>query len=322
MTSAHVCTRLLAIGLFGISIASAAPALAHDTAPQGTPFTFNFTAVDGTTPVDCTSRMAGFGPDKAETVGLNDLRFYVSDIVFTAEDGTSLPGTLDDNDFQLNQPAGSVALVDLTGNTEGTCAPGSIQFGEGTARVNATVTGRTALANAKEVSFRIGVPQSLMQAVIAATSAEAAPSPLGEMYWNWAMGYRHFVLNHTVDTADGKHGDGYIHVGSTGCGPADANALTDRARCDFVNTPLVRLPMSDTGTLSIGVDVRAILSGLAFKAPVYDQKTFEVIGEQPGTACHSSPMQPDCPLVFATFGLGLETGDAATTANKVFKVLQ
>ena len=79
MTTNHGLAQLVIAGLFGLSIAATAPAFAHD-APHGTPFTFTFTAVDGTTPVDCTSRMTGFGPDKAETVGLNDLRFYVSDI--------------------------------------------------------------------------------------------------------------------------------------------------------------------------------------------------------------------------------------------------
>ncbi len=311
-----------AAALLALAAMSHAPALAQDATSTRTPFAFTFSAVDGTKPLDCTSQLTGFGADKADTVGLNDLRFYVSDIVFIAEDGTSLPAKLDDNEFQLNQPAGSVALVDLTGSEEGSCAPGSIQFGEGTARVNATVTGNSPMAAAKEVSFRIGVPQELMQAVIANTTAEAAPSPLGEMYWNWAMGYRHFVLNHTVDTVDGKHGDGYIHIGSAGCGPAEANALTDRARCDYVNTPLVRLPLAKPGALSIGVDIRAILADLAFKAPVYDMTTFAVIGEQEGTACHSSPGQPDCAKVFATFGLSQETGDAASTANKVFKVLE
>lgn len=289
-------------------------------APAPVPFTLKFTAVDGSKPVDCTSRLAGFGPDGGDTVGLNDLRFYVSEVLFIGADGSSVPAKLDSNQFQLNQPAGSVALVDLTGSSDGSCAQGSIQFGEGTARTNFVVTGTNPMPDAKAVSFRIGVPQPLMQAAVAATSAEDAPSPLAEMYWNWAMGYRHFVFNHTVDTADGKHGDGYIHIGSVGCGPTESNALSDRPRCDYVNTPLVRLPLSDGKSLSIGVDVRAILADLQFVAPVYDQKTFAVIGEQPGTACHSGP-EPDCDKVFATFGLSRETGEASATADKVFKVL-
>ena len=46
-----------------------------------------------------------------------------------------------------------------------------------------------------------------MQATIATSTAEAAPSPLDEMYWSWATGYRHFVFNFEVDAA-GELGEG------------------------------------------------------------------------------------------------------------------
>jgi len=310
-TAATALVAALAIG----------PSHAASVASTSAPFTLKFSAVDGSKPVDCTSRLVGFGPDGKDTVGLNDLRFYVSDVRFIGADGASVPARLDSNDFQLNQPAGSVALVDLTGTSAGSCTPGNVQFGEGTARTNLVVSGMSPMANAKEVSFRIGVPQPLMQAAVAATSQEDAPSPLAEMYWNWATGYRHFVLNHTVDTADGRHGDGYVHIGSTGCGPADSKALGDRPRCDYVNTPLVRLPWTGSGSLSIGIDIRAILGNLPFVAPVYDQKTMAVIGQQPGTSCHSG-MEGDCDKVFTTFGISRETGEDVAAADRVFKVLQ
>lgn len=284
------------------------------------PFTLTFEATDGTTPADCSTVFRGLGLTGSISVGINDLRFYVSDIVFSTEDGTSLPATLAANAFQLTLPEGAVALVDLTGNTEGTCAPGSIQFGEGTARVNAQVTGMNPLPGATQITFRIGVPQAVMQAVIGAHTDADAPSPLAEMYWNWAMGYRHFVLNHTVDVADGTFGEGYLHIGSMGCGPMQGKALADRPRCDFVNTALVRLPMKADGTLAIAVDLRAVLSGYVYNAPIYDMATGKVIGEGPGTSCHSGPDQPDCDVLFETFGLSRMTGDASGLADRVFKV--
>jgi uncharacterized repeat protein (TIGR04052 family) len=304
----------------------ASPALAQMAEPMApadpVPFILTFAAVDGASPVDCSTPIAGLGPNGDMTVGINDLRFYISDVTFMAEDGTSLPATLNASEFQLTLPEGAVALVDLTGDAEGTCAPGSIQFGEGTARVNAQVTGMNPLPGATMVSFRIGVPQEVMAAVIGAHTDADSPSPMAEMYWNWAMGYRHFVLNHTVDVADGRFGEGYLHIGSMGCGPMDGKALADRARCDLVNTPLVRLPMNPDGTLAIAVDLRAVLSGYSYVTPIYDMSTWEVIGEGPGTACHSGPDQPDCDVLFATFGLSRETGYAAGLASAVFRVAE
>ena len=304
----------------------ATPALAQMAEPMAladpVPFTLRFAATDGSAPVDCTTKLTGLGPDGTMTVGINDLRFYVSDIVFSTADGTSLPARMESGDFQLMLPEGSVALVDLTDDASGTCVPGSVQFGEGTARVNTTIAGMNPLPGATHVSFRIGVPQQVMQAIIAAHSDVDAPSPMAEMYWNWAMGYRHFVLNHTVDAGDGTFGDGYLHIGSMGCGPMEGKALADRPRCDFVNSPLVRLPMAADGSLDVAVDLRAVLQGYRYVAPIYDTTTWVEIGQGPGTACHSGPDQPDCDVLFAVFGLSRSTGDASGTADAVFKVLE
>ena len=57
------------------------------------------------------------------------------------------------------------------------------------------MTGTTVIEDVAAVSFDIGVPQKLMQALIGAHTEESVPSPLNEMYWNWASGYCHFVFN-------------------------------------------------------------------------------------------------------------------------------
>src|SRR5690606_7688119 len=154
------------------------------------------------------------------TVSLADLRFYISDVRFYDEGGAEVPLELDESEFQYRSDAGSVALVDLTGNSDGTCSESAIAFAEGTARQNPSVTGSTELARVASVSFSVGVPQAMMQDVIANNDIEGAPSPLGEMYWSWASGYRHFVFNATLETETGLTGEGYIHVGSRACGPA------------------------------------------------------------------------------------------------------
>ncbi len=274
------------------------------------PFELRFAATADGDVVGCTSAVAGFGPSSDVTIGPSDLRFYVSNVRFYDAAGVELPVELDESAFQLRTPAGQVSLIDLTGNAEGSCEGSSIAFAEGTARTNEVIRGRAPVADVARVSFDIGVPQALMRETISTYSAEGAPSPLDEMYWSWATGYRHLVFNFTV-SAGAESGEGYLHIGSTDCAADGMLALADRASCGFVNTPSVTLDSFDLRTDSVALDVRELLSGLDMVSPIYDPMTFEVIGQGPGVECHSSPMQEDCPQIFDNVGLDMTTGSAA-----------
>ncbi len=279
-------------------------------------FTLTFGATHDGAEVSCTNAITGLGPNGDTTVGVSDLRFYVSAIRLLGHDGAALEHTLDTNDFQYTGDAGSVALIDLTGNTQGTCADNAIANAEGTARTNDRITGMVH-GEIHGVELDIGLPQSLMKDVIATTSAEDAPSPLGEMYWSWASGYRHFVFNFTVETGT-TAGEGYLHVGSRDCGGDGARALTDRDSCGVVNTPHVEMAEFDAASDKILVDVGNLLDGVGFVTVLRDPNPpHDVIGMGPGVACHSSPMQPDCPTIFTNFGLDVMTGDNVG-ANAVF----
>lgn len=282
-------------------------------------FRLSFAAQADGKPVDCTSEIAGLGPDGGVRVGLSDLRFYVSNLKLWDASGAEVATTLDQNDFQYRNGTDHVSLIDLTGNTAGTCAGNAVAFAEGTARTNDAIAGTTLVEKVKRVTFDVGVPQSMMKNVIKSGTVEAAPSPLNEMYWSWATGYRHFVLNVAVTTPTGK-GDGYLHVGSRDCGPEGGLALDDREACTFVNTPKVSLDVTTFGKDVIAIDLRAIFKDLDFKAPIYDPKTFEVIGEGAGVECHSSPQQPHCAAIFSRFGLDLATGVATPASDVLFSV--
>lgn len=309
-------SAVLKAGIFIAGLALGPQAAVADT----TPFSLRFLAVHGNDPAGCTDAITGLGPSGDVSVGISDLRFYVSDVTFQDAAGQELTTTLTPSPFQLVLPEGAVALVDLTDASSGTCAPGSISFGEGTDRVSDRVVGLRVPGEAVSISFNVGVPQPLMQAVVAASTAEDAPSPMREMYWNWATGYRHFVLNHTVDVTEGRFGEGYIHIGSMDCGPAEGKALSDRARCGFVNTPAVSLAVNGAEETVVAVDLAPLFAAVDFVAPVYDPETFAVIGERPGTDCHSSQSQPDCAVIFQTFGLDMSTGEADASSNRVFKL--
>jgi len=294
-----------------------------DPTPAATaPFALGFAPMAGGRAVGCTTSITGLGADAGFTVGLSDLRFYVSNLHFYDASGAEVPHTLDRNDFQYADGSGAVSLVDLTGNTEGSCASSAIAYSEGTARTHLAVTGTTQPDRVATVSFDVGVPQPLMKSIIASNTPEGSPSPLAEMYWSWATGYRHWVMNFTVLDSTGTHGDGYMHIGSRNCGPTGGNALSDRNSCEFVNTPAVRLSGFDLKKDKVKVDVTSALAGLDFQAPIYDPNTFEVIGQGPGVECHSSPMQPHCPVIFPHFGLDMATGTANAANDAVFSVLK
>lgn len=283
-----------------------------------TPFTLRFAALLDGRRVGCTDDLTGFGPAGAHRVGLNDLRFYVSNLQFRDAAGNPVELTLDSNEFQYNSANGSVALVDLTGNTAGSCGGGALAFSEGTARTHLAITGTTRVDRVASVSFDVGVPQRLMKRVIATNTPEGAPSPLNEMYWNWNSGYRHFVFNFAVTAPGGATGGGYVHVGSMECAPMTGRALEDRETCTYVNTPSVALGGFNLEADTVGIDLRRVLEGLSFVAPIYDPMTFAVIGEGPGVECHSSPMQPACPTIFGRFGLDMTNGRANASADTVF----
>lgn len=281
-------------------------------------FSLRFAATVDGEEVGCADELDDFGPAAGDRVGIGDLRFYVSNLRLLDSDGRAVDFVLDANEFQYSSPAGAVALIDLTGNTAGSCASTSIDYAEGTARTNAVITGRTLVDHVVAVSFDIGVPQALMKETIAANTPEGAPSPLSEMYWSWNSGYRHFVFNFAVHDASGADGGGYLHIGSRDCGPPDGVALEDRERCTFVNTPAVAIDAFDLASDAVAVDLRRLLDGVDFRSPIYDPDTFEVIGEGPGVECHSGPAQPDCGPIFGAFGLDMSTGVASAAANTVF----
>ncbi len=296
-------------------------ACGSDAKPESpAPFELQFAALVDGHAVGCSDDLYGFGPSGDSHLGINDLRFYLSNPKFKDAEGREVEVVLDENEFQYASPDGAVALIDLTGNSEGSCSASSVAYAEGTARTHLALTGTTRLHQVSSVSFDVGVPQSLMKKTIATDTPEGAPSPLNEMYWNWNTGYRHFVFNFSVRDDTGATGAGYVHLGSRDCAPTGdgIKALEDRDACTFINTPSVALDSFDLDTDAVGVDLRKIVDGVDFIAPTYDSATFEVIGEGPGVECHSSPMEPDCTPVFGSFGLDMTTGAADAQKDSAF----
>lgn len=269
--------------------------------------------------IDCEQALLGYGPDGGHRIGINDLRFFISNIKLFNEADEEIAAVLDENEFQYQDAAGSVALIDLTNNSEGSCATGTLASSEGTARTNSVIKGSVANETVSRISFDVGVPQSVMKSVIANHSLEDAPSPLGELHWSWANGYRHFVANFTVEDPAGEAGEGYVHIGSRGCGGTGPLALADKAQCDLINTPTVSLGGFVPSLNQVTVNIDALLQGLSMTRIIKStEPPFDVLGEGPGVSCHSSGTQADCEVIFDNVGLDLETGTANSDANQVF----
>jgi uncharacterized repeat protein (TIGR04052 family) len=289
-----------------------------DDEAGSTPFELKFAAQAAGKAVTCDAMVSGLGPAGAHSIGVSDLRFYVSNLVLFGDDGAPLQVELDDNEFQYNSAAGSVSLIDLTSNAAGTCSNAAIAFAEGTSRINERIVGKTS-GEVHAVSFDVGVPAAVMKETIATTSPEGAPSPLAEMYWSWASGYRHLVMNFTVQGPGNQTGEGYLHIGSRDCGAEGKRALEDRDECGRAYISKVTLPHFHAESSTVVLDVAQLVSGLDFTSPIYDPVTFEPIGEGPGVECHSVPEgQPDCPVIFGKLGLDQASGAADALSNRVF----
>ncbi|MFT6528740.1 MAG: putative repeat protein (TIGR04052 family) [Psychrosphaera sp.] len=293
-----------------------------------TEFSLNFTAMSGSEEVSCDTVLSGFGTEGHYSIGVSDLRFYVSNLAFYDQYGAQIEITFNDNDFQLNHDKGFVGLIDLTSNSTGSCASDAIANGEGTARTNKMITGKMLDIGVNKVTFDLGVPQAVMKEVITTQSAEDAPSPLNEMYWSWASGYRHFVMNFAIESMMGSKGEGYLHIGSRGCGDdGGLLALENKERCDFVNTAKVELNNFDPNINQVVIDIDNLLADLAFSASMSGHGSHSATAENddemtmdaPSVTCHStSPdMQADCGPIFNNLGLATEDGSATVSGNKV-----
>lgn len=271
-------------------------------------FTLQFKGMVGDMALNCDDLYTDLGQNKAYQFGIGDVRFYVSNLQFLDVNGEVIPLTLNSNSFQLNHEQGSVSLIDFSNKESGYCEI----VNEGTPRTNTTITGTTANSDIVSVSFDIGVPQAVMKSAIAATDVTTdAPPPLAEMYWSWASGYRHFVINFTA--MDSTHTDivenSVFHVGSRDCGGA-GKALSDRETCGLLNTPKVRIDDFDPEVNTVIVDLAKILD----KA----QDPDFIKNGNFGVQCHTSTKESACLSLFPALGLDIETGAANEANNSVF----
>ena len=274
---------------------------------KSTPFSLSFSAKSAGELITCDSEHNQFGTEALHSISVSDIRFYVSNIKFLNANNEVLDIELAENDFQLHSDQGFVGLIDLTSNSSGACNDEALG---GTQRINTAISGTILDGDVASISFDVGVPQAVMKDVIATNTQEDAPTPLNEMFWSWASGYRHFLMNFQIENAAEISGKGLVHLGSTKCGGEGLLALENKETCDSVNTPKVTINNFDPTENTIVINVDALLNNVTFAAT-----GDEVV---PTVACHSNPMQTDCATIFENFGLNITDGNADADANLVF----
>jgi len=251
--------------------------------PETTEVTLNFTAMVGDEPAQCGETYPGIGTDEAE-ISFNDFRLYVSNVKLVTADGDAVAVAIDQDTPWQHQ---GVILLDFE---DGTASCSEV----GNAALNGQVTGIVPLGDYAGVQFDMGVPFELNHADVIAASS---PLNIAAMWWNWQGGYKFMRADLMTDGAETPAYN--IHLGSTGCA-SPAGVVSPTEACAQPNITTITLTDFDFETDVIVADLGELLADVS----LHDNTPMP-----PG--CMAGRDDPDCPAVYAGFGLSLEAGVCA-----------
>lgn len=244
--------------------------------------TLHFAATVGDEMAMCGETYDGIGADEAE-ISFSDFRFYVSNIQLLTAEGESVPLELaQDGLWQLE----GVALLDFEDGSE-TCSE------IGNAALNGMVSGTAPEGDYVGVSFDMGVPFALNHLDV---TAAASPLNIAALWWNWQGGYKFIRIDLMTDATESEAAYN-IHLGSTGC-DSPAGAIPPTEPCTRPNITTITFDEFDFENEVIVADLAGLLTDIA----LYDNTPMP-----PG--CMAGIDDPDCPAVYANFGLSLDEGD-------------
>jgi uncharacterized repeat protein (TIGR04052 family) len=254
-----------------------------DMMPDDGLMTLNFVAAIGESMAVCGEDYPAVGADSA-TISFNDFRLYVSNIHLLTTDGDRVRFELEqDGVWQVDD----VALLDFEDGTGG-CAE------IGNAALNGQVIGSAPAGEYVGLTFDMGVPFGLNHQDV---TTAASPLNIAAMWWNWQGGYKFIRVD--IMTDDPENPAWNLHVGSTGC-ESPAAVIPPEERCTRPNLPSVTLESFDFENDVIVADLASLLTGITL---------YESTPMPPG--CMSGFDDPDCPALFANFGLTFDTGACA-----------
>ena len=272
----------------------------NDPEPSTTSVSIPVAARANGTDINCDAQLSGLSSDATNGV-VKAFAIYVHDLVLINADGSEMPVTLDDNDWQ----SGGVALLDYQDRLDSCASDNSKPTNKAVA---GTVVG--ALDQVTGLRFSIGVPSNLNHQD---TTAAASPLNRSDLFWNWQGGYKHLRMDVAPDGGVYKESDGStastwnIHLGSTGC---VGNPQTgETVECSANNRPTITLDISDIANQQVVIDYSKLVENNSLLA---DE------GGAPG--CMSGPTDPECQGIFDALGMGIGDNSDPTPGQTEFSV--
>ncbi len=282
------------VALIGASVLLAACASDSTTGPTGPQnITLNFDASVGTAAFACGQSYTNIGTTNA-TASATDFMLYVSDVRLLKGDGSEVPVTLTQGTaWQLD----NAALLDFAAGGTGTNCVNA------TPETNKVVTGTVPAGTYTGVRFQLGLPFDKNHQD---QSTATGPLSVSRMFWSWNAGYKAVRL----DISSNAYPTGwFVHLGSTTCTPT-GSASTVPTSCAQPNRVTVTLSNFNAATDVITADIAQLLSGS------------NVDGNGGGPAgCMSGTTDPECPSIFASFGLPFN-GGAVPASQTFFRVVR
>tara|TARA_R110001592_G_scaffold112966_7_gene311658 strand:- start:93 stop:989 length:897 start_codon:yes stop_codon:yes gene_type:complete len=261
--------------------------------------TIPFAARAGASDINCDTQLTGLGTDFASG-SIRAFALYIHDVVLINSDGSELPLSLTDNDWQNS----GVALLDYQDKIDN-CASDTSK------PTNTSLIGSVegGLENVSGIRFTVGVPEELNH-----DDASAAVTPLNrtDLFWSWQTGYKHMRMDVAPDGGVMKPDNSSvttwnIHLGSTGCVGNVQSGET--VSCTSNNRPTIELDDIDIGSQRIVLDYSKLVRNNAL---LTDN------GGAPG--CMSGPTDPECAGVFDALGMGLGDSADPTPGQAVFSI--
>lgn len=186
----------------------------------------------GRTGVKCgseVSSVAGMSVSGSDGLYIKDARFYIHDVKYVLNDGTTVDATLvPDGKWQTS----SVALLDFEDGTSDCAA-------EGNQETNKIIRTTRPPGNVIGLEFKVGVPYSLNHMTETTTSA---PFNVTKMQWEWLRGFI-FMRFDWKTTDSGSTVASAFHLGSANC-----TGTTPAVTCSLPNRPTIRVTSTEGST--------------------------------------------------------------------------
>ncbi len=247
----------------------------------------DFAAMMGDETVACSENnisktYSGIGTNN-DTISFTDFRLFVSEVAMLKADGTKVPLSLENNDYQYQKENGEhVAMLDFEDAT------GDCHDRGNTPATNTRISGTVAEDTYTGIAFTLGVPFDINHDKEDYVDVSVLNQP--KMEWNWQAGRKFTKIE--VKSESNASLIWNFHLGSTGCVASEDNSTVVTANCAQPNRIAITFSDFDPTNNVVAVDYKALLS------------TSNVGNDLGGAAgCMSALSDPECTAMLSGIAL-------------------